>query len=532
MGLISRVSSRTYRSRTSDYSNTSSKMAYLGIDMSTQQCKVLAMSDDGKIVATAAVNYEKELNAHLDASKKQVTQKAQTWKQALVKCFRKLQQQNFDFSKVIGISGCGQQHGSVYFSSENFDPNLETLCFDGDSPIWMDSSTSDECDFLEEKFGKNKLKEVTGSYAFTRFTASQILKRRRESFPGGADTIKKICLVSSFIPSLLTGKFCPIDTSDGSGMNLLDLEEKSWHPELANLAKIPQPEKFFSGPPANPNKILGNVSQFWTDNFGLTDKCQVVAFTGDNPSALIGVGASEVNNCVVSLGTSDTIFINLPFLPKDSKEAHIFCSPLGKNDEYMALCCYRNGSLTREQVLKNFGLELTAENWDRVSQILQNPKQEWLDQHLFTVNFNLKEITPNLGPNFVKRFENFEAVETSSSFEEEIFALITGQILAKKAHIKRFLGLEHLSKLIVTGGASNNSGMLQLLSNIFQAEVYRLTDSSEAAAFGGCIKAKFALSGDLVKPEATLAAAPDESLKTYYEGFVEKYLELEEKNFQ
>lgn len=46
---------------------------------------------------------------------------------------------------------------------------------------------------------------------------------------------QRISLVSSFAASLLIGDYAPIDLSDGSGMNLLDITTKKWSPECLEV---------------------------------------------------------------------------------------------------------------------------------------------------------------------------------------------------------------------------------------------------------------------------------------------------------
>merc|ERR1712110_1396017 len=196
---------------------------YIGVDCSTQQLKLVVTDENGQILHLVAVSYENDLKIPLEIVDTEkgavVEQNAKTWKTALLTAFDRLKHLRFDFSKVKGISGAGQQHGTVYFKSQNFDYELKNLAFDGKAPIWMDASTHNQCDQLTDLVGsKEILKGITGNYAFPRFSASQILKRKiREN------EIKQICLVSNFIASLLCDEFVPIDLADGSGMNLLDL---------------------------------------------------------------------------------------------------------------------------------------------------------------------------------------------------------------------------------------------------------------------------------------------------------------------
>ena len=50
-----------------------------------------------------------------------------------------------------------------------------------DSPIWMDSSTTKQCENLEEILeGPENLSKLTGSKAYERFTGNQIAKIAQE----------------------------------------------------------------------------------------------------------------------------------------------------------------------------------------------------------------------------------------------------------------------------------------------------------------------------------------------------------------
>ena len=55
--------------------------------------------------------------------------------------------------------------------------------------------------------------------------------------------------------------------------------------------------------------MVGPVSAFMSDRYGFeADNCVVVAFTGDNPSSLAGMGLGPRHSpLAISLGSSDTV---------------------------------------------------------------------------------------------------------------------------------------------------------------------------------------------------------------------------------
>jgi xylulokinase len=97
-----------------------------------------------------------------------------------------------------------------------------------DSPVWMDSSTSGECRSLEKRMGgAQALANITGSRAYERFSGSQIAKMWKTN-RSGYEAAERIALVSSFMASLFACRYAPIDFSDGSGMNLMNIRSRKW----------------------------------------------------------------------------------------------------------------------------------------------------------------------------------------------------------------------------------------------------------------------------------------------------------------
>ena len=81
---------------------------------------------------------------------------------------------------------------------------------------------------------------------------------------------------------------------------------------------------------------------------------KVVAWSGDNPCSLVGVGLVREGRLAISLGTSDTVF-GLMREPRVDRTGtgHVFGAPTG---DYMGLTCFKNGSLARERIRDRFGL--------------------------------------------------------------------------------------------------------------------------------------------------------------------------------
>ncbi|XP_058040387.1 xylulose kinase isoform X7 [Ahaetulla prasina] len=433
------------------------------------------------------------------------------WIKALDLILEKMKSAGFNFSTVKALSGAGQQHGSVYWKEgassvlQNLSPVLplhQSLknCFSvSNSPVWMDSSTSAQCNSLEEKVGgAQKLANITGSRAYERFTGNQIAKIYSRD-PEVYSQTEKISLVSSFAASLFLGAYAPIDYSDGSGMNLLQIREKVWNQVCLDACAPQLGEKLDQPVPSS--KILGLISPYYTERFGFNPACKIIAFTGDNPASLAGMRLSE-GDIAISLGTSDTLFLWIKE-PNPALEGHVFCNPVD-SQAFMALLCYKNGSLMREKIRD----ELALGSWEEFSKALES-----------TAAGNGGKT-----PAFPK--------------EVEIRALIEGQFMAKRIHAEK-LGYKILptTKILATGGASHNKAILQILSDVFNVPVY-IIDTANSACLGSAYRAIHGLVAetglsltDVVKsaPGPRLAATPAVGASQIYQPLLKRYVELEQK---
>jgi len=511
---------------------------FLGLDSSTQSITaVLIDPARGEIVTQLSVNFGAEFPQYLSpsgfipgGSNGEVHANPMMWLEALDLLLCRLSALT-DLSKVKAIAGSGQQHGSVYLDA-SFETRIAALDPDhsllsqifpaltrATSPIWMDTSTGSECAEITAALGgPEEVCHRSGSTAIERFSGPQIRRFYKED-PDGYARTARVHLVSSFIASILAGKSVPIDFGDGAGMNLLNLSRQIWDTDLLAATAPDLVSKLL--PPAVATTVQGTISSYFVEKYGFSAECQTTLFTGDNPASLVGMGATTPGNIVISLGTSDTFFAAMAGPKTDPKGyGHVFGNPAGG---YMSLICFRNGSLAREALRDSLGLDWAAFDRDALA-----ATQIHAGENLM-LPFYGPEITPRhdfTGP-ILKGSPEFES---GSEPGLQVRALLEGQFLNMRLHSE---WMEVKSERIrLTGGASKNDGIAQLVANIFQAPVERL-DVSNSAALGAALIAATACGHDLpalqevfCKATAGSALQPDVKLATTYQNALNEFKSL------
>jgi len=470
---------------------------YLGLDSSTQSLSAVVIdSDGGQVVLQEAVNFGQDLPEFGSPQGFLPNPDAQLrhadpllWVAALELLFSKMKASGFDFAAVRGVSGSGQQHGSVYLNQRISDvpawstaqplvDQVRPLLSRATAPIWLDSSTSAECVEIAAAVGGDPtVVSITGSRAIERFTGPQIRKFWKTEPEAYAKTAE-VTLVSAFIASILTGTSSAIDFGDGAGMNLLDLQSGSWSPALLAATAPDLSKKLL---PAVPSETrVGEVAAYFVERFGFAPGTPVVAFTGDNPSSLVGMGATEPGTAVISLGTSDTVFAAMREPRTDPRGyGHVFGNPAGG---FMCLIGFANGSLAREEVAKRVGL-----SWPAFEAAILQQTQPGNGG-----NSMLPYFFPEMTPKLLEPRLELEGTPAFRAFQDppaNARAIVEAQALSMQRH-SDWIG-ERPRSVRVTGGASKNRGILQVLADVFEARIETLSVSN-SAALGAALRAAHA----------------------------------------
>jgi xylulokinase len=521
---------------------------FVGLDSSTQGLKAFVIDAQLRTVGEFAVNFDRDLpgyrtegGVHKHPDGLTVTAPAIMWVEAVDLLFGRMAKASFPFARVVAVSGSGQQHGSVWLKTgarqvlRGLSPDrplaeqLKGVFSVEDSPIWMDASTRRQCEQREAAMGgAQRVAEISGSRAYERFTGNQIAKIYQQS-PEAYEATERIALVSSFVATLLAGDYAPIDVSDGSGMNLLNIRTRQWDAAALDCTAPDLARRLGAAAPSH--TAVGAIHRHFVERYGFPAGCRVIAGSGDNPCSLAGLRLQESGDIAISLGTSDTVFGALSDPRPSASEGHIFASPVDPAG-YMAMIVHQNGSLTREAVRDTCGCKTWA---DYAALVARTPPG---NEGRIGIFIRTPEITPTIHTTGTYRFDAAGRPVSAFPPEADARAILEGQFLSLRVH-GAHVGLKP-RRILATGGASVDRALVQIMADVFGVPVF-VGDQANSAALGAAYRAvhgwrcaedgRFVSYAEVMKPAAPFrkAADPDAAAHAVYTGMLDRFAQVESK---
>lgn len=469
-------------------------MYYIGVDLGTSAVKLLLMASDGTIVNIVSREYPLYF-PHPGWSE----QKPEDWFSNTMEGIKELIA-DVDKSKVAGISFGGQMHGLVIL-----DENDEVI---RPAILWNDGRTVEECDYLNNVIGKDKLSEYTANIAFTGFTAPKILWVKNKE-PENFARIRKIMLPKDYIAYKLSGVFCT-DVSDASGMLIFDVKNRCWSKEMCDICGV-RPEQLAAV--YESYEKVGTVLPEIAAELGIPESCIVAAGAGDNAAAAVGTGTVGDGKCNISLGTSGTVFISSDKFGVDKNNAlHSFCHADG---HYHLMGCMLSAASCNKWWMDDIiGTNDYAAQQKAIEKLGEN--------HVYFLPYLMGERSPHNNPNARGTFigmtmDTTRADMTQAVLEGVAFALRDSFEVAKSLGIR-------IERTKICGGGAKSPLWKKIIANVLGIKV-DVIESEQGPSMGGAMLAAVAngeYSGveeiadklvkvvDTVEPEPELTAKYDE----------------------
>lgn len=449
-------------------------MRYLvGIDIGTSGTKTVVFDEAGNPMASAAVEYPmfQPRNGWAEQDPRD------WWNATCETCRDVIAQAGINAADIKGVGISGQMHGLVMLDK---DGGLIRNAI-----IWCDGRTGDECKYITNKVGRERLIEITANPALTGFTAGKILWVRNHE-PQNYERCTHILLPKDYIRYMLTGEFAS-EVSDASGMNLLDVPKRQWSNEVLEKLEI---DKSMLGRLYESPEVTGQVHGKASELTGLAVGTPVVGGAGDNAAAAVGTGVVTAGKAFTTIGTSGVIFAHSDNVTINKQgRVHTFCAAVP--GAWTVMSCTLAAGLSLKWYRDNFcKAEMeTAEGMGVDSYELLNRQIEQIpigSGKLLFAPYLMGERSPLLDANARGLFFGLSAIHTKYNL---LRAVMEGVSFSQRncLDVFREMGVP-FNSMLATGGGGKSPLWRQMLADIYDCDVTTLK-TSEGPALGVAILA-------------------------------------------
>lgn len=265
-----------------------------GLDVGTTGCKIVLYNEKAELLAT----YYNEYNAvHKNGQHEIDFKDVKSGVLDLLK--NAVSEYKID---ALGVTSFGET-----FAMLDEDDNILAP-----SMLYTDPRGQEECSFLCEKVGEEKLTLLTGVKPHPMYSISKIMWHKNNN-PDIFIKCKRILLGEDFIVYILTGN-AQIDYSLAARTAAFDIEKKCWIKEVFDTAQI---DISLMSKPVEAGTVAGNITDKIKTELQIDYDIVIVNGCHDQVAAMIGSGVFETNQAMDGTGTVECIPVILKEKPAD-----------------------------------------------------------------------------------------------------------------------------------------------------------------------------------------------------------------------
>ncbi len=440
----------------------------IGIDVGTGGSRIVIVSEDGRVTASATV-------AHAPFTSPRTTwaeQEPEDWWRAAREGIREaLTKGGAPASSIRAIGLSGQMHGAVLLDSAGavVRPAI----------IWCDQRTEAECRWLTDTIGAARLLELVSNPALTNFTLPKLLWVRTHE-PDLWRRVRHVLLPKDFVRLRLSGEYAT-DVADASGTLMLDVARRRWSQDIVDAAELDGAilPMLYESP-----ETSARVSAQAAAETGLLEGTPIVAGAGDQAGGAVGMGITRPGAVSVTIGTSGVVFAatDRPALDP-GRRLHTFCHAVPGRWHVMGVT--QAAGLSLRWLREQYGL---TKDGDHAYELMTREAaaiEPGADGVLWAP-YLMGERTPHLDPNVRAALVGLAASHTRGHV---IRAVLEGVAFSLRDSFTIFneLGVP-VQRVRLGGGGARSPLWREIQANVYGQPV-ETVHADEGAAYGAALLA-------------------------------------------
>ncbi|CAN5895733.1 xylulokinase [soil metagenome] len=446
----------------------SKKPAVLAIDLGTSSVKVLVAGQSGEVFGRGTQSYpvarpqpgfaEQDPELWWTATRQAVAQAMATSPAVRI--------------ESIGLSG--QMHGTVLIGASG-QPLRPAI-------IWEDTRSGAQAAEIENRFGRQRFIETTGSAAASGFQAPSLLWVQQHE-PQIWDQTRHVLLPKDYLRFRLSGDFVT-EPSDASSTVLLDVKLRQWSSDVLKAIHI-SPSQLPAIVPSDSES--SRLSRVPAQELGLRPGIPIAGGAGDAPAAALASGGADPHTLVLTISSGSQAIIATNMVLPDSKgRIHSWChclSPETGAGWYMMAATMVSGLAMRwlsQDILALPAPEhhLQLERWSK--EIAPG------SAGLIFVPYLAGERTPHMDPH---ARGIFLGLTTSHDRRHLTRAVMEGSIFAiHQAYTVLTSKSPAPERIVLAGGGARSAAWTQIVADMFDLPVYP-NQEPDGSALGAAILA-------------------------------------------
>lgn len=440
----------------------------LGMDVGTGGSRVLVLTEDGRVIASATVEHAPFASPRTGWAE----QEPDDWWRASRQAIREaLSASNVEPSSICAIGLSGQMHGAVLVDDAGavVRPAI----------IWCDQRTEAECRWLTDTIGAARLLELTSNPALTNFTLTKLLWVRTHE-PDAWRRVRRVLLPKDFVRLRLSGEYAT-DVADASGTLMLDVAHRRWSQEIVEAAglDVSMLPRLFESP-----DICARVSSVAAAETGLAEGTPIVAGAGDQAAGAVGMGITRPGAVSATIGTSGVVFAatDRPALDPGGR-LHTFCHAIP--DRWHVMGVTQAAGLSLRWMREQLGLKEIADEGYALMTREAAAIAPGADGVLWAP-YLMGERTPHLDPGVRAALVGLAASHTRGHI---VRAVLEGVAFSLRDSFTIFeeLGVP-VQRVRLGGGGARSALWREIQANVYGHAV-ETVDADEGAAYGAALLA-------------------------------------------